>query len=145
MSLATVQRGLSELVRTGTTTSTDPYVRGLTGSERVDLLREIVLLWRTFGVQRACPMTSRLLSSRGRLERAVDEFVAGNSRKFWEVEVAGKDMTTRWGRIGSAGQSKTKTFADASAARAAADKLIAEKTGDGYVEVAASASGPKTR
>jgi DNA ligase-1 len=64
------------------------------------------------------------------------EFVAGNSRKFWEVEVSGKDMTTRWGRIGSAGQSKTKTFADAAAASAAADKLIAEKTADGYVEVA---------
>jgi predicted DNA-binding WGR domain protein len=64
------------------------------------------------------------------------EFIAGNSRKFWEVEVSGKDMTTRWGRIGSAGQSKTKTFADAAAARAAADKLIAEKTDEGYVEIA---------
>jgi hypothetical protein len=79
MSLATVQRGLSELVRTGATASDDPYVRGVVGSDRVELVREIVLWWRTFGVQRACPLTSRLLSRRGRLERAVDEFVAGNS------------------------------------------------------------------
>ena len=43
-------------------------------------------------------------------------------------------MTTRWGRIGSAGQSKTKTFADADAAAKQVAKLIAEKTGEGYVE-----------
>jgi DNA ligase-1 len=63
------------------------------------------------------------------------ELVSGNSSKFWEVEVQGKDMTTRWGRIGSAGQSKTKTFADTSVAAATATKLIAEKTSEGYVEV----------
>jgi len=40
------------------------------------------------------------------------EFVEGNSSKFWEVSQSGNNMTTRWGRIGSAGQSKTKTFAD---------------------------------
>jgi predicted DNA-binding WGR domain protein len=43
-------------------------------------------------------------------------------------------MTTRWGRIGAAGQSKTKTFADAAAASKQVAKLIAEKTGEGYVE-----------
>jgi predicted DNA-binding WGR domain protein len=43
-------------------------------------------------------------------------------------------MITRWGRIGSAGQSKTKTFADAAAAAKQTAKLIAEKTDEGYVE-----------
>jgi DNA ligase-1 len=62
------------------------------------------------------------------------EYVEGKSSKFWEVEVRGKEMTTRWGRIGSAGQSKTKAFADEAAATAAAAKLIEEKTADGYVE-----------
>lgn len=62
------------------------------------------------------------------------EFVGGSSAKFWEVSCAGCEMTTRWGRIGSAGQSKTKTFADESAGAAAADKLIGEKLADGYVE-----------
>src|SRR5262249_10185863 len=62
------------------------------------------------------------------------ELVAGTASKFWEVSVNGKEMTTRWGRIGSAGQSKTKTFADEAAARAQVEKLIVEKTTDGYVE-----------
>jgi DNA ligase 1 len=62
------------------------------------------------------------------------EFVDSTSSKFWEVSVKGADMTTRWGRIGTAGQSKTKTFKDEAAALAAAAKLVEEKTGDGYVE-----------
>ena len=62
------------------------------------------------------------------------EFVEGTSSKFWEVSVSGNDVTTRWGRIGTDGQSKTKTFADATKAQAEADKLIEEKTEKGYVE-----------
>jgi DNA ligase-1 len=62
------------------------------------------------------------------------EFVEGTSSKFWEVSQAGNAMTTRWGRIGSTGQSKTKTFGDEKAAASAAEKLIAEKTGEGYIE-----------
>jgi DNA ligase-1 len=62
------------------------------------------------------------------------EFVEGTSSKFWEVSVAGSDLTTRWGRIGTDGQSKTKTFADPAKAQAEADKLVAEKTDKGYVE-----------
>src|SRR5262249_1420032 len=62
------------------------------------------------------------------------ELGGGTSSKFWEVSVEFKEMTTRWGRIGGAGQSKTKTFNDEAAARAQAEKLIAEKTADGYVE-----------
>jgi DNA ligase-1 len=64
------------------------------------------------------------------------ELIAGRSKKFWEVEVEGSDMSTCCGRIGSAGQGTTLSFADAAAARAAADKLIAEKTAEGYREVA---------
>jgi DNA ligase-1 len=62
------------------------------------------------------------------------EFVEGNSSKFWEVSQAGNTMTTRWGRIGSAGQSKAKTFADEQAAAKAIIDLIEEKTGEGYIE-----------
>jgi predicted DNA-binding WGR domain protein len=43
-------------------------------------------------------------------------------------------MTTRWGRIGSAGQSKTKPLGDEKAAANAVAKLIQEKTDEGYVE-----------
>jgi DNA ligase-1 len=62
------------------------------------------------------------------------EFVDGSSSRFWEVAVSGNELTTRWGKIGATGQSKTKTYADAAAARAAADKLVVEKTADGYRE-----------
>jgi DNA ligase-1 len=62
------------------------------------------------------------------------EFDDGATRKFWEVQVQGREMTTRWGRLGSGGQSKTRTFPDEAAATAAAAKLITEKTGDGYEE-----------
>jgi DNA ligase-1 len=62
------------------------------------------------------------------------EFVEGTSSKFWEVWVAGNQMMTRYGRIGSQGSTTVKTFADEPAARKAADKLVAEKVGKGYVE-----------
>jgi len=62
------------------------------------------------------------------------EFVQGTSSKFWEVSQSGNSMTTRWGRIGSSGQSKTKTFADETSAASAVAKLIKEKTDEGYSE-----------
>jgi hypothetical protein len=79
MTLAVIQRGLAEVIRTGATTSGDEYVRSVVGSDRVDLLREIVLWWRTFGVQRACPLTSRLLLRQDRLDGVVAQFVADHS------------------------------------------------------------------
>jgi DNA ligase-1 len=63
------------------------------------------------------------------------EFVEGKSSKFWEISHSGGcDVTTRWGRIGSAGQSKTKTFADEAAAAKQTAKLVDEKLAEGYVE-----------
>ncbi|MBN3729248.1 WGR domain-containing protein, partial [Burkholderia sp. Ac-20379] len=67
------------------------------------------------------------------------ELIEGKSSKFWEVEPAGSDLNLRWGRIGTAGQSQTKSFADEAKARAALDKLVKEKTGKGYAEVAVAA------
>jgi DNA ligase-1 len=62
------------------------------------------------------------------------EFVQGASSKFWEVSQSGNSMTTRWGRIGSSGQSKTRTFPDEPSAANAVAKLVNEKTGEGYIE-----------
>jgi DNA ligase-1 len=62
------------------------------------------------------------------------EFVEGGSAKFWEVWVDGTAMSVRFGRLGSEGQTRTKSFADASAAHREAERLIAEKIGKGYVE-----------
>lgn len=63
------------------------------------------------------------------------ELVDGKSEKFWEVEVEGSSVTTRWGRIGTDGQIKTKPLADAAAAEREAGKLVTSKTKKGYVEV----------
>jgi predicted DNA-binding WGR domain protein len=76
------------------------------------------------------------------------EFEEGGSSKFWEVSVDGSDMTVTYGRIGTTGQTKTKSFATNEAAQKEADKLVAEKTKKGYQEVggdappAAAASKP---
>lgn len=63
------------------------------------------------------------------------EFVGEGSDKFWEISVSDKDVTVRFGRTGTSGQSNVKSFADGAAATKQAEKLIAEKTGKGYVEV----------
>jgi uncharacterized protein (TIGR02996 family) len=60
------------------------------------------------------------------------EFSEGSSNKFWEIALEGKSFTTTWGRIGSEGQSTTKTFNSEAQAKAEHDKLIAEKTAKGY-------------
>lgn len=64
------------------------------------------------------------------------EFVGGSSAKFWEVQVSGSDVAVRFGRLGTQGQSQTKSFADPAAAQRHADKLIGEKTAKGYAETA---------
>lgn len=66
------------------------------------------------------------------------EYTDEKSAKFWEVEQSGPDLNIRWGRIGTAGQSQTKNFADAAKAGAAMVKLVTEKTGKGYVESTAA-------
>jgi predicted DNA-binding WGR domain protein len=62
------------------------------------------------------------------------ELVSGSSSKFWEISVSGNSFTVRFGRLGTAGQSQTKSFAGEPRARREADKLIAEKLRKGYVE-----------
>jgi len=71
------------------------------------------------------------------------ELVEGKSSKFWEVDVKGTDLLLRWGRIGTNGQSKTKTFPNAARAKGERDKLIAQKTKKGYS--AAGKRAPKKR
>ena len=63
------------------------------------------------------------------------ELVDGSSSKFWEVSRSGAEVRTRYGRIGSAGQTTVKAEADEGRAAALLARLIAEKTGKGYREV----------
>jgi predicted DNA-binding WGR domain protein len=62
------------------------------------------------------------------------EYVGGTSSKFWEITMKGTDVTTRYGKIGSAGRSTTKSFGDAKGAKEFAEKIIGEKTAEGYKE-----------
>jgi predicted DNA-binding WGR domain protein len=56
------------------------------------------------------------------------------SRKFWDILIDGKVFTVRFGRIGTLGQSQTKSFADEAQAQREGEALIAEKLKKGYTE-----------
>ncbi|MEI8256878.1 MAG: WGR domain-containing protein, partial [Deltaproteobacteria bacterium] len=72
------------------------------------------------------------------------EFNEGTSSKFWEIDVEGSGFTVRYGRIGSEGQTQTKSFASDDKAKSEADKLVKEKSGKGYVETVSAGSKPAT-
>ena len=85
------------------------------------------------------PATSNAKSSKPKSNTSASkryfEFSEGSSSKFWEISLDSCDVTTRWGRIGTDGQAKTKTFDSAQKADAEYNKLILEKTSKGYSEV----------
>lgn len=81
--------------------------------------------------KKAAPGTGKKVAGK----RRMFEFNDGKSSKFWEIGIDGTDVTVRYGRIGSDGQTKTKSFAGADAAEAHMEKLIEQKTGKGYEEV----------
>jgi predicted DNA-binding WGR domain protein/3-methyladenine DNA glycosylase AlkC len=71
------------------------------------------------------------------------ECVEDGASKFWSGTVKGKVLTTRWGKIGTQGQSKEETFADVAASKASLDKQAAAKTKKGYTAAAgAPAAAP---
>ncbi len=72
------------------------------------------------------------------------ELVEDGSRKFWEVAVEGSTVTVRFGRLGTDGQTKDKAHGSPAAAQKEADKLVAEKTKKGYVEVTGGKAGAPT-
>jgi predicted DNA-binding WGR domain protein len=77
------------------------------------------------------------------MSRREFHFQEGTSQKFWAIDVGGSRFTVQFGRLGTPGQTQTKEFGSDQEARAAADKLIAEKTKKGYKEVgAAPAASP---
>ena len=64
------------------------------------------------------------------------EFHGEESAKFWETRRDGCDVTVRYGRIGTNGQTKTKTFPDEAKAEAHQAKQIESKTAKGYKSAA---------
>jgi len=65
-------------------------------------------------------------------------YMDAKSSKFWNIELSGKSYTVTYGRIGTDGQSLTKSFPSEEAARKDAEKLVKEKVGKGYVDAAGS-------
>jgi len=56
------------------------------------------------------------------------------SNKFWNLETNSLSFTTSWGRIGTFGQSQTKTFYDQAKCEREATKLIISKIKKGYTQ-----------
>jgi predicted DNA-binding WGR domain protein len=67
------------------------------------------------------------------------EFSEGSSNKFWQIELGDTSFTVTWGKIGTNGQTQTKSFDTAAKAQAEHDKLVKEKVKKGYAEVGAPA------
>lgn len=62
------------------------------------------------------------------------EYKDDKSQKFWEITLEGKSFTTRYGKIGSDGTSKTKVFDTEEKAQKEVEKLISHKKKKGYAD-----------
>ncbi len=62
------------------------------------------------------------------------EYIDEKSSKFWQIKIDGHTHTVTYGKIGTKGQTKEKTFADSESVEKAANKLIASKRKKGYVD-----------
>jgi DNA ligase-1 len=58
--------------------------------------------------------------------------VHDDEHKFWEIEVRGSTYYTRFGKLGSPGQTRVTELGSASAARSDADKRAMQKRREGY-------------
>ncbi|WP_128984789.1 DUF4132 domain-containing protein [Streptomyces roseicoloratus] len=70
------------------------------------------------------------------------EHAGDGSAKFWEAGVDGASVTVRFGRTGTAGQTRVKEFGSADAAESYLVKAIGEKERKGYAEVGEAAGAP---
>jgi predicted DNA-binding WGR domain protein len=68
-------------------------------------------------------------------------FVGGGSRKFWTVETKGATMTCWWGRVGTAGQTKSWHYSSPRVAEDQAIHKINEKLNKGYVDTGGGNNG----
>ena len=82
-------------------------------------------------------------NKRGGGKSAYFEFKEGSSKKFWRIVKDGSEITTKWGRIGTAGSSTKKDYG--SEVDQEYEKLIQSKKKKGYVEAKESKTGSKTK
>ena len=69
------------------------------------------------------------------MEERVFFCTSAGAHKFWRVGIQNETQTVCWGRIGTVGQTLSRTFADFEEARAVSDATIAQKIAKGYTEV----------
>lgn len=69
-------------------------------------------------------------------------YMDAKSSKFWTIEQQGVGHTVTYGRIGTKGQTSSKTFESEQAAKKDAEKLIKEKLAKGYVEADQASTSP---
>ncbi len=98
-----------------------------TGGRRVDAIRPAA------GSATPAPTAAPGKSSKPG-EARYFELISGTSSKFWELKLEGSTFYSRYGKIGSGGQTTRKDYDSEAKARAEAERLISEKTRKGYVE-----------
>jgi predicted DNA-binding WGR domain protein len=78
----------------------------------------------------------------GHIPRREYQLVEGSSNKFWAIELDQATHTVQFGRIGTAGQTQTKTYKSPEEARKAYEKLVREKVKKGYRRAPDEAAPP---
>ena len=63
------------------------------------------------------------------------EYKDDNSSKFWEITRQGREIIVQYGKIGTGGKQSFKRFETETETIKAFKRLIAEKTGKGYIEL----------
>lgn len=102
---------------------------------RSDLMPEAPLPLSSIVAKLATPVAPAIPNGekgKGRRFEYLDE----KSAKFWEVCLEDMTVLVSYGRIGSSGQKQQKEFGDAASAAKHVEKLIVEKLGKGYCELA---------
>lgn len=69
------------------------------------------------------------------------EFEEGTSSKFWRARVEGKTLYVNYGKIGTAGQTQVKDFADHATAMKEYEKVVRDKRKKGYVDSSGGGGG----
>jgi hypothetical protein len=100
MDLSTEQRGIAALIAGREVEVPDDeggYFASLRNSPELARLREIVLWWRSFAVERYCPLTAAALKQVGTFDAAVEEFVRSRDSSAFidEVGIAFLDHVAR--------------------------------------------------
>ena len=78
------------------------------------------------------------------MERRSLRYTDDKSDKFWNISLTDAVHTVQFGRVGTVGQTQTKSFDSAAAARKSFEKLIRAKLKKGYVEIEAAVGDANT-